>query len=71
MKEYDWNMLQKFLDLGDTVTVGIKEDWFWTAEELTQESVDKKLIAGIAGSIWGTPSVDLGPAMIDCYIEKE
>jgi hypothetical protein len=70
-KEYDWNKLQSYLDSEKQIDVGMKEDWYWTGEELKQESIDKKKIGGISGSNWATPSVLIDNEYIDCYIEKE
>lgn len=46
-------------------SLGIQEDWFWTAEtvyeegEFTQELDEIESIAGIPGSSWGTPVIKL------------
>lgn len=68
-KEYNWEQLQKYLDDGIEVTAGMEEDWFFTAETVTQKCIDNKRIAGIGSSHWATPAVRIGDSdeFIDCY----
>ena len=67
-KEYDWERLQELLDSGVEVVAGMSEDWFFTAQTLTQGDIDEKKIAGIGGSDWATPSIEVdGGERIDCY----
>lgn len=73
-KEYDWERLQNLLDsVGDSmeITVGMDEDWFFTAEPLTQENIDNKKIGGISGSTWATPSVEMNGLREPCYTIKK
>lgn len=70
MKTYDYAAAKAFIEKNrDKITeasLGMHEDWFWTAEtvfengefqiDLTQE---KLLIGGIKGSDWATPSLQV------------
>ena len=86
MKTYDFESafkyIQKYSDYIDTASLGIKEDWMWTAEtiyendkfniELTKKDIR---IAGIKGSTWGTPSLEIlfkdnTQILKDCYVGK-
>jgi len=51
-------------DVVESVSIGLIEDWFWTAESAYEDSriildFDDKdlLIGGIDGSIWATPTM--------------
>jgi len=70
-KEYDWDKLQEYLDGGIQVDVGMKEDWCFTAKGLEQSDIDNKKIAGIGGSDWATPIVEIDGEQIDCYKEEK
>ena len=85
-KRYDYAKAKENIEQGEGVesaTLGIAEDWYWTAQEVY--SADKGFlldletrpqIAGIHGSRWGTPfleieytdgSIDCSP----CFLETE
>lgn len=55
--------------------LGISQDWEWTATTVYEDGkwvVDlttKPAIAGIKGSIWGTPTLDMDGEQEDCYVE--
>lgn len=68
-KEYNWKALQLLVDIGIVVYAGMKEDWQWTCDKVTQEVIDKMEIAGISGSDWGTPTILLNGEYYPCYIE--
>jgi len=67
MKEYDFDkakaIIEKNKENVKSASLGINEDWFWTAEtiyedgEYTRELSDGTCIAGINGSGWGTPMI--------------
>ena len=43
-------------------SLGMSEDWFWTAQEIwPSKEFDwtKKIVAGINGSAWATPTIHL------------
>lgn len=69
-KEYDWVQLQRYLDSGISVEVGIMEDWGYTSDPVTQKDIDDREIAGISGSDWGTPAVLIDGSYIPCFVEK-
>lgn len=68
---YDFKKMQEVLDSGTEARVGMAEDWFWTAETLTQENIDNEIVAGITYSTWATPSILIAGEMHDCYVEKD
>lgn len=66
MRSYDFKSAKKYIqthsDHIDTVALGMKEDWFWTAETVYEKErftkeLDKKdmAIGGITSSQWATP----------------
>ncbi len=69
MATYDFKQAKKLIQLNSDklieASLGIKEDWFWTANTVYEEGkfvVDLdaiKEIAGITGSCWGTPTLQL------------
>ena len=82
MKNYDFKAAKKAIqlksDLLDSATLGIFEDWFWTAQTVFEDGVfeinldEVKKIAGIGGSSWGTPRLMLNykdgrEEMVDMY----
>lgn len=69
MAEYDYKNIKKYIqmhsDLIDSVTLGMAEDWYWTAETVYEDGsfltdLDKEpVIAGIKGSSWATPTMEV------------
>lgn len=48
----------------ESVTLGMEEDWFWTADAVYRDgqylanlNADTVNIAGIIGSVWATPTM--------------
>lgn len=70
MAEYDYKAVKRFIqmhsDVIESATLGMFEDWCWTAEtvyengrfnvDLDQEGLE---IAYISGSSWATPSIEI------------
>lgn len=88
MKNYDYAKAKRIIEgrqsLGfDLASLGMKEDWWWTAEDVWVKEKgflvdldDKRLlIGGIGGSRWATPVLclrkrDSGKEIfVECYIE--
>ena len=83
MSAYDFNLakktIQKYSDLLEKATMGMVEDWFWTAETVYKGGVfqvdmdDEKLtLGGINSSSWATPTLQLlfkdgTVKFLDCY----
>lgn len=83
MKDYDFKKAMEYINEHKEelleVSLGMKEDWSWTAETIFSENefkvdlTDEKLdIAGITGSGWATPAMlvetkDGEEKFIDCY----
>ena len=82
-KMYDFKSAKRYIqmhsDIIDEVSLGMKEDWWWTAETLYENSrfilnLDTVTqIAGISGSPWATPAMrivfkDGTEVFKDCYI---
>jgi len=83
MADYDYNLakqtIQKYSDLLEEASLGMAEDWFWTAETVYEEGVFKinldeenLMIAGIGGSTWATPTLSLkfkdgSEKLLPCY----
>lgn len=70
MKNYDFDLAKKIIEtfIGITevheVSMGMHEDWFWTAEPVWenneyQKSFNEKIIGGIKGSTWATPVIQI------------
>lgn len=70
MKYYDYNkakeLIKEYKKLGlVTAELGMKEDWYWTAETIWEEGKytkrlnDKTNIGGINRSTWATPILKL------------
>ena len=70
MKEYNVDLVTKYIeensDKIDSAALGMKEDWFWTAETIYKDGGFKKLpqngkfiIGGISGSRWATPTMEV------------
>lgn len=67
MKTYDFKNVKRYIqmhsDLIDEVSLGMAEDWGWTAECVYEDGRFKmdldttEEIAGISGSTWATPSM--------------
>ncbi len=70
MKTYDFAKAKKFIEDNissiNTASLGMDEDWFWTAETIFEngtftvdlEQPDCK-IGGINGSTWATPTLEI------------
>lgn len=69
VKEFDWNKLQEYFNTHKHVEAGMKEDWFFTGSNVTQEKIDDKCVNGLYMSDWATPSILINDEFIDCYIE--
>lgn len=70
MKNYNPKFIKKYIEQNkdeiNYVTCGMKEDWSWTAETVYEEGKylynlngDSVLIAGIGGSYWATPVMEV------------
>lgn len=70
MKKYDFKSIMKYIqahsDYISEVSIGMREDWFWTAETIYEDGkftveLDKEdiKIGGITGSSWATPSMNI------------
>ena len=81
MANYDFEMakkiVQKYSDLLEEASLGMAEDWYWTAETIYEngvflENIDAEEIGGISGSFWATPTIRLtfkdgSDKFLDCY----
>lgn len=83
MKNYDFEKAKKLIleNAGNlqSASLGMHEDWFWTAEtvwesgDFTKKLNENAEIAGIAGSLWATPTLQLSfedgsDKMIPAYV---
>lgn len=69
MANYDYKLAKKIIDNAkelNTASMGMHEDWFWTAEEVWTADEGYKTdltkepeIGGITGSYWATPVLEL------------
>jgi len=69
MKQYDFLKVKEFItnnkDVIESATLGMNEDWFWTAEtiysdeEFKMDITENSCIAGISGSSWATPTIEI------------
>ena len=70
MKNYDFAKAKKFIedniDSINTASLGMDEDWFWTAETIFADGVFKVdlenpdlFIGGLKGSYWATPTLEI------------
>lgn len=79
MKKYDYDKARKLIEQTPNLvsaSLGMHEDWWWTAEtvwengEYTRELSGD--IAGIKGSGWATPCLrletDEGEKFVSCYV---
>ena len=81
MKNYNFNkakqLIAENLENLESASLGMHEDWFWTAEtvwengEYKNELNDETTISGIGGSSWATPTLQLlfkdgSEKMIEC-----
>lgn len=78
MKYYDYRKAEKLMEKKgvEVATLGMLEDWEWTAKEITLTQLKKfkneeTEIAGISGSIWATPSIELEDENYPCWICKK
>lgn len=85
MKYYDAKLIKGFIEKSkdeiDCVSCGMKEDWFWTGETVFQNGkilvdLENKTVklAGIDGSYWATPVMEVlykdgETHIIPCYFE--
>jgi len=84
MKFYDMNKvirtIQMKSDILDSASLGMGEDWFWTAETIYADGRFKvelrpgMLFGGIKGSSWATPTLQLlhkdgTEEYVDCYTD--
>ncbi len=82
MKKYDFEKVKNYIENNrnniKSVYLGMHEDWFWTAEnvfedgEYTKKLGENTTIAGISGSYWATPVMqvefkDGTEKVIGCY----
>lgn len=86
MKNYDFELAEKIIETFcrstdvDRVSMGMQEDWFWTAEDVYSDgkilpNLKEKVIGGINGSRWATPviQVDLSNGethTFNCYTQE-
>lgn len=83
MKTYDYEKAVKLInenkDSIESASLGMHEDWFWTAETVFENGLFTKdlnegtVIGGINGSSWATPTLQLfypdgSDKMIACYL---
>lgn len=69
IKKYNFKEIKKFLDkhkhLIKEASLGIHEDWFWTAEVIFKEGKyindlqETTTVSNITGSKWGTPVLEV------------
>ena len=78
-KVYDYKKAKRLIELHSpaVASLGIAEDWDWTGMEVYESGhflVDLNAgpaIAGINGSIWGTPQLEMDGVRQDCFKESE
>jgi hypothetical protein len=84
MAKYDFKSAKQFIEAHKdkiaSATMGMREDWFWTAETVFEDGeykvdldADGLKIAGIKGSMWATPTLEIEfnngtSERKDCYI---
>jgi len=84
MAKYDFKSAKRYIqmhsDVIDSASMGMHEDWFWTAEVVYEDGRfninlddDNLKIGGISGSDWATPKLEVelkdGNTLIkDCFI---
>ena len=81
MKNYNFNKAKQLIAENaenlESASLGMREDWFWTAETVWENGEYKTLlnnettIGGIGGSSWATPTIQLSfkdgtEKMIEC-----
>ena len=70
MAKYDFKSAKRYIqmhsDLISSATMGMHEDWFWTAQTIYEDdkfsvNLDEKnlMIAGLIGSVWATPMLEI------------
>ena len=82
MSKYNYTLakhtIQKYSDLLESASLGMAEDWYYTAETIYQNGVfeveleNEPKVAGISGSTWATPTLQLSfkdgtEKFLDCY----
>ncbi len=83
MKNYDYSKAKELIEKHSSdlqeASLGMHEDWGWTAETIWEDGEYKKNldekpeIAGISGSRWATPTIELifkdgNEKMIPCFV---
>lgn len=84
MKNYDFAKAKQLIEANKdeikTASLGMHEDWFWTADTVFENGnytvnleAEKILIGGIGGSSWATPALNIEyldgtERMIPCYV---
>lgn len=69
MKTYNYKEAKRYIqmhsDIIESASLGMAEDWWWTADAIYEDSkfiydLDAEpVIAGIGGSIWATPTLEV------------
>jgi hypothetical protein len=82
MKSYDYKRAYDFIEQNkesiESVTLGMHEDWFWTADTVFEDGEYQKdltiepPIGGITGSSWATPVMQVNykdgtTKVFNCY----
>lgn len=86
-KRFDYDKLNEAIKSGVEVGAGMKEDWFFTGTNIsdqefpTNKEFDEALIAGgdlspfkiagICGSDWATPVMVIDNEFIDCWVYED
>ena len=76
-KYYDYKKAIKIMKREEvkTATLGMAEDWYWTAEEVNISKLKKMengetKISGITNSYWATPALRIKDRQFNCYYEN-
>ena len=87
MKHYNPKFIREYIQCHaselETVSIGMEEDWSWTAETIFEDGVlsprfdwdkDRIPVAGITGSTWATPVmavlfVDGHEERVECWTD--
>ena len=77
-KKYDFKKALQIVnekkELLSDASLGMSEDWSWTAESIIDDTKERTSVAGIDGSSWATPILQLEykdgtKEVIDCYVK--